>query len=93
MPTIKLGQNRPLCAKPSPNAPRIGAWNSKRTTGATSEPFPISRADKIACLTREIAMREHVYPRWIEKGNMTQEKADHELAVMKDILNDYTKEK
>lgn len=55
--------------------------------------FPISRADKIACLTREVAMRERVYPRWIEKGNMTQEKADHELAVMKDILNDYTKEK
>jgi hypothetical protein len=51
--------------------------------------FPINDADKLACIEREIKMRLKVYPRWIEKGKMTQEKADHEIAVMREIADDY----
>lgn len=34
---------------------------------------------------REIALRERVYPRWVAEGKMKQDKADHEIAVMKAI--------
>ena len=42
----------------------------------------ITRADKIAALKREIALRKNVYPKRIEMARMTQEKAKHEIAVM-----------
>ncbi len=35
---------------------------------------------------RELAMRERVYPRWVQQEKMTQEKADHEIAAMRAIV-------
>jgi hypothetical protein len=49
-------------------------------------PLPVSIDDQRAAVKREIAFRERLYPRWIEKGRMTQEKADHELRVMRAVL-------
>ena len=49
----------------------------------------ITRVDKIAALKREIALRRNVFPKRIERQVMTQEKADHEIAVMEAILHDY----
>ena len=40
---------------------------------------------QVKCVRREIAMRERVYPSWVAKGRMTQQKADHELAAMKAV--------
>lgn len=48
-----------------------------------------SKADKIKCLKREIAMRERVYPGWVANGRMKQSAADREIAVMKAVLHDY----
>lgn len=42
--------------------------------------------DQIACVKREIAMRESVYPKWVAAKKMSQAKADHELAAMKAVL-------
>jgi hypothetical protein len=42
---------------------------------------------QIACVIREIAMRERVYPAWIAKGKMKQEKAEHEIAAMRAVLH------
>lgn len=42
--------------------------------------------DQIACVKREIAMRERVYPRWVAAGKMKQEKADAEIAAMRAVL-------
>lgn len=39
-----------------------------------------------ACAERELKMRERVYPRWIEQGRMTQQKADAETAMMRAIV-------
>lgn len=47
----------------------------------TLEPIPIS--DQIACLEREIRIRERVYPRWVDKGKLTQKAADLELWRMR----------
>lgn len=51
-----------------------------------ASPDAISIADQIACVKREIAMRERVYPRWVTAGKMKQEKADAESATMKAVL-------
>lgn len=45
----------------------------------------LALGEQIACVSREIAMRERVYPRWVESGRMTQEKADQELATMRAV--------
>ena len=45
----------------------------------------------IACVEREIGMRERVYPRWVEQKKMLQTTADLELARMRavrDVLVD-----
>lgn len=41
----------------------------------------------IKCIEREIAMRERVYPRWVESKKMSQEKADDEIQIMKAVLD------
>ena len=45
---------------------------------------PVS--DQVACVAREIKMRERVYPRWVAAEKMTQAKADAELAAMRAVL-------
>ncbi|MBF6560523.1 MAG: hypothetical protein IVW56_09550 [Candidatus Binataceae bacterium] len=41
---------------------------------------------QIACIRREIALRERVYPKWVAAGRMKQEAADRELATMTAVL-------
>lgn len=48
--------------------------------------LPITLADQIACVKREIAMRERVYPRRIADRLMTERKASLELAHMRAVL-------
>lgn len=48
--------------------------------------MPISIGQQIAAAGRELALREKVYPRWIEAGTMTSDKARHEIACMKAIV-------
>ena len=47
--------------------------------------IPIS--EQIACVQREIKMRERVYSRWVENGRMTKKKADAELEAMRAVLD------
>ncbi len=47
---------------------------------------PVQLADQIACVTREIAYRRRVYPRWVEAGRMTQAKADTQIRHMEAVL-------
>jgi hypothetical protein len=41
---------------------------------------------QLACVKREIALRERVYPRFVAEQRLTQEKADAELATMRAVL-------
>jgi hypothetical protein len=50
--------------------------------GAPSIPF----ADQIACVRREIAMRERVYPKWVNAGRMKADAAEREIAAMRAVL-------
>ena len=45
----------------------------------------VQLSDQVACVKREIAMRERAYTRWVASGKMTQRKADQELAAMKAV--------
>lgn len=47
---------------------------------------PVSIERQIECVKREIAMRERVYPRWVQSGKMTKLVADDEIAAMKSAL-------
>jgi hypothetical protein len=49
----------------------------------------ITREDKIAEITREIALRQRVYPRWVAERKLTQSKADWQIAVLVAIQADY----
>lgn len=42
--------------------------------------------EQIACVKREIGMRERVYPGRIERGAMKSEQAEREIATMRDVL-------
>ena len=42
----------------------------------------ISLADQIKELRRELAQRDHLYPRWIGEGKLTQAVADHRKACL-----------
>lgn len=49
------------------------------------DPAPFTIRDLISEAEREIALRRNVYPRWIERGRLTQAKADLHLALMRAI--------
>ena len=46
--------------------------------------IPIDK--QVACIVREIKMRESVYPRWVQQQRITQDKADYEIACMRAAL-------
>ena len=46
-------------------------------------------AEKRAALQRELKMRRRVYPKWVRERAMTEDQADHEIAVLEAILGDY----
>ena len=47
---------------------------------------PVPLLAQIACVRREISLRERVYPRWVDSGRMTADLARHELAGMRAVL-------
>lgn len=51
------------------------------------ELFSPSLADEIACVRREIGMRERVYPRRVADGKMKQAAADREVEIMRAVLD------
>lgn len=44
-----------------------------------------SREEMLACVDREIRMRERVYPDWVKYGRMTEGKAHHEIVTMRAV--------
>lgn len=40
----------------------------------------------LGCARRELEMRQRVYPKWIEKGTLSEKKAERELALMRQVV-------
>jgi hypothetical protein len=51
----------------------------------------ITLQQQINCVTREIKMREIVYPGRVRIGKMKQENADYEIAAMRAVLATLTR--
>lgn len=49
--------------------------------------LPADLDAQIACIEREIRMRERVYPRFVETGRMTSIGAEREIACMRAVLH------
>ena len=45
----------------------------------------ITLADQIGCIEREIGYRVRVYPRWVDRGKISQGEADRQLALMRAV--------
>ena len=45
--------------------------------------------EKISCLQRELNLRKRTYPSKVAHRRMTRAKAEHEIAVMTEILHEY----
>lgn len=48
----------------------------------TTNDAVVSLEQQKACLAREAKLRGRVYPRWVEEGRMTAEKAQYEIKAM-----------
>lgn len=47
----------------------------------------VSLEQQIACVERELGLRRKVYPVWIEKKKMKEDKATYEIDAMEAVLN------
>jgi hypothetical protein len=45
----------------------------------------VTIADQMKCVRRELAMRQRVYPKWVEGKRYTQEQAEKELSAMQAV--------
>ncbi len=43
-------------------------------------------AQQIACVARELRIRESVYPKWVKAGRMKLDDTEREIAAMKAVL-------
>ena len=43
--------------------------------------------DLLGCCRRELAFRQRCYPKWVEKGTMTEKKAEKELELMRSLVD------
>jgi hypothetical protein len=61
--------------------------DSMSDTNSTDEKqAPLGIGAQIACVRREIAMRERVYPSFVARGKMKSSAAEYELRAMRDVL-------
>ena len=49
-------------------------------------PIHVSLDEQLACVEREIKMRERVYPGLVENGKMSRPQADLEITKMRAVL-------
>lgn len=47
---------------------------------------PVTLAEQIVAVEREIGLRRRVYPNWVQQGRMRQSTADEEIRRMEAVL-------
>lgn len=55
-------------------------------TAGVTDLFPITTADMIADMRRELIMRERVYPKLVAAATLKQDEADRRIAIVKAII-------
>lgn len=57
-----------------------------RISDPAMEWHEINLNDLLACCRRELAFRQRCYPRFVEKGTLTEKKAEKELELMRQVV-------
>lgn len=55
--------------------------------GVMNDLLPVTTAEMIAEVEREIALRRRVYPRWVADKRLTSNKADRQIAIMEAVAD------
>jgi hypothetical protein len=58
-----------------------------RISDPAMEWHEVNLNDLLACCRRELSFRERVYPRWVQKGSMTDAKAQREIEHMRSVVD------
>jgi hypothetical protein len=53
---------------------------------------PIGLEEQVRCVARELALRQRLYPQWVQQGKMTRRTAEHETAAMAAVLGTLRRE-
>jgi hypothetical protein len=49
-------------------------------------PMQTPYTEQLACVERELALREKVYPRWVRDNRMPKSSADREIRAMRAVV-------
>ena len=58
-----------------------------------NELFDYTTEDKLGEIKREIGLRMTLYPRWVQVGKISQQKADKQLGILRAIARDYEQQR
>ena len=65
--------------------------NDRRPIVRISDPgmewHEVDLNDLLGCCRRELGFRQRVYPKWVEKGTMKEEKAAAEIELMRTVVD------
>ena len=57
-----------------------------RISDPAMEWHEVNLNDLLGCCRRELAFRQRVYPKWTERGTMTEKKAAEEIELMRVVV-------
>ena len=57
-----------------------------RISDPAMEWHDIDLNDLLGCCRRELALRQRVYPKWVAKGSMSENKAEKEIEQMRSVV-------
>ena len=57
-----------------------------RISDPAMEWHEVNLNDLLGCARRELAFRQRCYPKWVDKGTMTEKKAQAELELMRSLV-------
>ena len=69
---------------PKPDNPRTALV---RISDPGMEWHEIDLRALLDCARRELAFRQRVYPKWVQKGTMSEKKAEKELELMQHVVD------
>ena len=58
-----------------------------RISDPAMEWHEVNLNDLLGCCRRELGFRQRVYPKWVEKGTMKEEKAAAEIELMRTVVD------
>lgn len=65
-----------------------GEWRDRDHVRARDH-SPFTHAERLACIERELAYRQRLYPQWIAKGRLEAERAAHRITALEAVRDLY----